>query len=337
MKSPLLAFLSLAALGLAACSRPAERKDVVSLPAVAVTTARVEAATLPRVQLVAGTVRPVDRAGIAARIMGSVTRVPAALGARVAAGDVLVELSAAEIGARLDQARANLDQVDRELARETTLVNKGASSLESVRLLEDRRRAAAAAVAEATTFASYTTLTAPFAGVITRRSVEPGDLAATGAPLLELEGTDRFRAELPVPESLPSLEVGHALRVLIEGRSVEGRLAEFSPAGDPVTRTRLARIDLPAGTAVRSGEFVRVAWPAGTEDTLLIPASALTQFGQMEQVFVAEGPQARLRLVKTGGAIGDRVRILSGLNAGESVIIAPPATLRDGQPLKLQP
>lgn len=337
MKSALLAFLSLAALGLTACSRPAERRDAAALPAVTVTTARVEAATLPRVQLVAGTVRPVDRAVIAARIMGSITRVPAALGARVAAGDLLVELSASEIGARLDQARANLDQVDRELARETTLVTKGASSMESVRLLEDRRRAAAAAVAEATTFASYTTLTAPFAGVITRRSVEPGDLAAAGAPLLELEGTDQLRAELAVPESLPSLAVGSTLRVIIDGHSVEGRLAEFSPAGDPVTRTRLAKIDLPAGTVVRSGQFVRVAWPAGEEDALLVPATALTHFGQMEQVFVAEGGRAQLRLIKTGGAIGDRVRVLAGLTAGESVVIAPPATLRDGQPLETKP
>jgi RND family efflux transporter MFP subunit len=274
---------------------------------------------------------------IAARIMGSVTRVPAALGARVAAGDVLVELSAAVIGARLDQARANLDQVDRELARENTLVTKGASSMESVRLLEDRRRAAAAAVAEATTFASYTTLTAPFAGVITRRSVEPGDLAAAGVPLLELEGTDHLRAELAVPESLPSLAVGSALRVIIDGDSVEGRLAEFSPAGDPATRTRLAKIDLPAGTVVRSGQFVRVAWPSGNEDALLVPANALTHFGQMEQVFVAENGRAQLRLIKTGGAIGDRVRVLAGLTAGESVVIAPPATLRDGQPLETKP
>jgi RND family efflux transporter MFP subunit len=209
--------------------------------------------------------------------------------------------------------------------------------MESVRLLEDRRRAAAAAVAEATTFASYTTLTAPFAGVITRRAVEPGDLAAAGAPLLELEGTDRLRAELAVPESLPSLPVGSTFRVMIDGATVEGRLAEFSPAGDPVTRTRMAKIDLPANTAVRSGQFVRVAWPAGNEEALLIPANALTHFGQMEQVFVAEGGRAQLRLVKTAGRIGDRIRVLAGLTAGESVVIAPPSTLRDGQPLETKP
>ena len=85
MKSALLAFLTLAALGLTACSRPAGRNAASTLPAVTVTTALVEAATLPRVQLVAGTVRPVDRAVIAARIMCSVTRVPTALGARVRA------------------------------------------------------------------------------------------------------------------------------------------------------------------------------------------------------------------------------------------------------------
>ncbi|GAB1490040.1 efflux RND transporter periplasmic adaptor subunit [Opitutaceae bacterium] len=337
MKPALLTFLALAGLGLAACSPPAERKSAFALPAVAVATAPVEAATLARTQPVAGTVRPVDRAVIAARVMGSVTRINAALGTRVAAGETLIELSAGEIGARLDQARAQLDQVDRELAREATLVAKGASSAESVRLLEDRRRAAAAAVAEATTLASYTTVTAPFAGIITRRLVEPGDLATTGRPLLELEGSDRLQAELAVPESLETLPPGTALSVEVDGALTSGRLTEFSPAADPTTRTRLAKVDLPAGTVIRSGQFVRVAWPAGTEDTLLVPASAVMLFGQMEQVFVAEDGRARLRLVKTGGAIGERVRILAGLSAGESVVVAPPATLRDGQPLETKP
>jgi multidrug efflux pump subunit AcrA (membrane-fusion protein) len=99
----------------------------------------------------------------------------------------------------------------------------------------------------------------------------------------------------------------------------------------------MAKIDLPANTAVRSGQFVRVAWPAGNEEALLIPANALTHFGQMEQVFVAEGGRAQLRLVKTAGRIGDRIRVLAGLTAGESVVIAPPSTLRDGQPLETKP
>ena len=79
-----------------------------------------------------------------------------------------------------------------------------------------------------------------------------------------------------------------------------------------------------------------VAGPA--RRTLLAPAAALTPFGQMERVFVAGGDgRAVLRLVRTGAASADRVEILAGLEAGERVVLAPPATLREGQPLEVQP
>ncbi len=337
MNARIFISITAAALGLTACSRSGESRSDAALPVATVATGRVTAATLDRTQPVAGTVRPVERAVIAARLMGIVSRINAPLGARVASGEVLVELSADEVGARLDQARAQLDQIDRELARETTLVSKGASSVESVRLLEDRRRAAAAAVAEATTLTSYTSIPAPFAGVITRRFVEAGDLATPGAPLLEIEGTSRLRAELAVPESLAMPPIGTGLAVDVNGTSLTGLLAEISPAADPLTRTRLAKVDLPAGSPVQSGQFIRVLWPAGRTEVLLAPASAITSFGQMEQVFVLEEGRARLRIVKTGGRHGDQVGILSGLSAGESVVLAPPATLRDGQPLETRP
>lgn len=336
MKSLAFTFIAIA-IGLSACSQPADRKTVADRPAASVLVAPVRAVATTRTQPVGGTVRPIDRATLSARVMGSVTRAPGALGTRVAANEVLVELSAGEIQARLDQTRAILDQVERELARETSLVAKGASSAESVRLLEDRRRAAAAAVAEATTLTSYTSIRAPFAGVITRRWVEAGDLATAGAPLLEFEGTDRLRAELAVPESLETLATGTELALDIDGAVGSGRLAEISPAADPTTRTRFAKVDLPAGISVRSGQFVRVLWPAGSEDSLVVPASAVVQFGQMEQVFVLEDGRARLRIIKTGGRQGDQVRILSGLTAGERVVVSPPATLRDGQPLEVRP
>lgn len=270
--------------------------------------------------------------------MGTVTRAPGALGTQVASGETVVELRAGELQARLDQAQAQLDQVERELAREVGLVAKGASSAESVRLLEDRRRASAAAVAEATTLVSYTTVKAPFNGVITRRHAEAGDLAAAGAPLLELEATDRLRAEVAVPESLELLPAGTAIAIeSAEGSTASGRLAEISPAADPTTRTRLAKIELPPAFAARSGQFIRVRWPAGQENALLIPASALTTLGQMEQVFVVADGQAQLRLVKTGGREGDQIRILSGLTSGETVVVTPPVTLRDGQPVEVRP
>ncbi len=316
----------------AGCGRPSGGpQPIVEGDPLAVKTAMVEEVVSARLQGVTATVRPVDRASLSARLMGRVAQLHVPIGASVRAGEPIITLDAGEIEARLQQARASFDQIERDLARETTLVRQGASSAEVARTLEDRRRAAAAAVREAETLASYTTVSAPFDGIVTGRHVEVGDLAVPGAPLIEIEGPSRLRAEAHVPESLPVLEVGTSVTVQLDGSVVTGQVAEFSPSADPSTRTRLAKVDLPAGAPARSGQFVRVLWPAGDHRSLLAPASAVTRFGQMERVWIVTDDRVQLRLVRTGATLGERVELLSGASAGEVVVLHPPAALRDGQ------
>jgi hypothetical protein len=70
---------------------------------------------------------------------------------------------------------------------------------------------------------------------------------------------------------------------------------------------------------------------------LLVPAAAVTMFGQMERVFMVEDGRAGLRLVKTGAVRGDRVEVLAGLADDDRIIVNPPAGLREGQPLEIRP
>lgn len=337
MKTSAVPILVLAAaFAIAGCSKPASRSPG-SAATRDVTIAPVTAVTAPRLQAVAGTVRPVERATVAARVPGRIERIHPLLGARVRAGEVLVTVQAGELAARLKQARADLAGIERELARESSLVGKGASSAESARTLEDRRQAALAAVEEAATLWSYTTVTAPFDGVVTARHREEGDLAVAGTPLLDLEGADRLRAEVQVPESLALLPLGSAVEIERTGTRLSATLAELSPAADPVTRTRLAKLTLPPGADVPSGHFVRILWPAGERRSLTVPASAVTRFGHMEQVWIASDDRARLRLVRTGEHTGDRVELLAGADEGERVILLPPAGLRDGDPIRVRP
>ena len=113
---------------------------------------------------------------------------------------------------------------------------------------------------------------------------------------------------------------------------------EFSAAADPLTRTRLAKLELPVNSSARSGQYVRVLWPLGRGPALLIPTSAVQLFGQMERVFVvtSEG-RAQLRLVKTATHSSALTRILAGLTAGETIILNPAAILRDGQSVIVSP
>lgn len=331
--SPLILALAV----FAGCSRHDPAGGATELPAVAVRTAPVVAQTRPQTRIVTGIVRPYNRATVAARVMGTVGAARLAVGQVVAAGEVLVRIDAGEIAAQLEQAQAALAQAERDYARETSLAEKGAAAAESVRFAADQMRIARARVTEAGAMAAYTKVVAPFDGVITEDFINIGDLATPGQPLFTIEGRDDLRAEVPVPESLATLPVGTAVRVELDGRSIEGRLAELSPSADAASRTRLARISLPAAAGARSGQFVRAFWPLGTETVLSAPRGALRDFGQMERVFVVVEGRAQLRIVRTGAAFGEDVQILSGLSAGETVIVNPPASLRDGQPLVLTP
>lgn len=331
----------LAVAGLNGCGRPDQPVVAASEAgaAVAVHVARVQAVKLNRTQPVAGTLRPRDYALVAPKITGTVARADFTVGQAVASGETLVTLSANEITARLAQAQSLLDSTVREQTRETGLLAQGVTPAETVRSLDDRRRTAEAAVAEAQTLQNYTRVTAPFAGVITRKLLQVGDLAQPGVPLLEIEGATGLRAEVEVPGSLALPSLGTRLRVHIAGTETTGTLEEISPAADPLTRTRLAKITLPAeATAARSGDFVRVLWHAGETSALTVPAEAISVFGQMERVFVVVASHAQLRLVKTAGLDeAGRLQINAGLEPNETVILAPPASLRDGQSVEVQP
>ena len=336
-------FLRLAGAGillaLTACKPNLKPPATAAHPAVTVSTAPVVASTEPRFQIVTGTVRPLHQAVIAARILGTVTRADLALGQRVSAGQLLVTLDAAELSARVAQAEAALAQLAADYDRERALLAKGATPAATVSTLADRRLAAEAALAETRALLSYTEIRAPFSGTIARRLVNLGDFTAPGTLLFEIAGDTELRAEVEVPANLPTPALGASLQVELPLGPANGTLAEIASSSDPVSRTRLAKIALPAGTATHSGDFARVAWPAGSNATLSIPASALTTLGQMERVFVIQYGLAQLRLVKTAGPATDptRVNIASGLDAGETVILSPASALRDGQLVSVHP
>ena len=329
----------IALLALAACSRQPPAVGESAGPALPVRTAVVALERLPLLVEAPATIRPAERASIAAKLTGTVATFSLGLGSAVAAGDILLTLNAPETEARFRQAQAQLTEAERNTDRARTLVSKGVSAPDTLREAEDRLRFAQAAAAEAEALLAYATVRAPFAGVITEKHVLVGDLAAPGVPLLVLESTQHLRAEGTVPEkAATALRPGDVVGVLLDDAAapVSGRLEEISAAADAISRSILVKVALPAGTA-RSGQFARLQVASGTSESLLVPAAAVSRFGQMERIFIVEQGRAILRLVKTGRTTGDRVEILAGLNAGEQVVLAPPAALHDGQLVTAQP
>lgn len=193
-----------------------------------------------------------------------------------------------------------------------------------------QRDAAGASSVQAATMSSYTRVRAPFDGVISARLIDPGSQAAPGTPLLTIDSASNHRVEATVDETA-TVAVSDEVIVEIGNASIRGRVAHVVPSLDPRTRTSLITIELPAGTAWRSGSYARVQVHSGDAQAIVIPAAAVVRRGQVTGVFVVEAEgKALLRLVTLGETSGDRVEILSGLRAGERIVSTATPILREG-------
>lgn len=342
MKLRLLGLITMAGVMAGCGGEPTSGGGATAEPAqVAVQTIVVSEETLPVRIETTGTVRSLDRALIASKLMGVIEELPVTLGQPVSAGDVLVRIAAADVSARVAQARTQLEAARRDLERERALQETGASTVETVRNLEDRVATSESQLREAEVMLSYSVLRSPFDGVIAQKLTNQGDLATPGTPLLEVHGVGRFEIEAAVPESLAtSVEVGTAIDVLVPASrtAFSGEVTEISSAVDVQARAVLVKISVPDEESLRSGQFARLQLPGPSRRALLVPASAITSVGQMERVFsVSPDNRAALRLVRTGPRIGDKFEILSGVDAGDRIVLSPPSALREGQPLEIRP
>ena len=222
----------------------------------------------------------------------------------------------------LDEAAAALAAGEARAAGAAARAQEASSGIE---------RAAAGRDAAVAT-ASFLRITAPFAGVVTEKLVEPGNMATPGMPLVRVEDTRAFRLDVRVDESRASrISMGAAVEVVLDGAggqaaTVTGAVSEISRALDADARTFLVKITLPDTAGLRSGAFGRARFPGGTRTALAVPASAVMTQGQVSTVFVADQGVARLRLVRVRGT-----EVQAGLAAGELVIVAPPPGLADGR------
>ena len=326
---------------LSACSRPeSPHPEGASLPslAVGVQLARLE----PHVatEEVVGTVRSKLRAMIEAKVTGRVLEYRATPGTMVTAGDLLARVEVPEIQARVDQAKATLDQAQRDFERQKQLFASSTSTRQEYDAANARVSLAKAGLSEAETMLSYARVTAPFDGVVTRKLADVGDLATPGRPLLEIEAPTALRFEADLPEAiLNRIRMGEKMRVQVASvmEPLEATVSEIAPVADPVSRTFQVKLDLPSTPALRTGQFGRVSVPVAETKLLIVPSDSVILRGQMELVFIVREGRASLRLVKTGKKITNGIEILSGLEDGEQLVVRGAAKLVDGQPVTIQP
>ena len=319
--SPTFLIAALAAcLSLTACGKR-HKAAAHEQPAATVRAQKVEAKPHVGTEEVAGTVNPKLQSVIEAKVSGRIDKMLVTPGQHVKEGELLAQLDAREVQARLDQASAVREQTDNDLKRFSDLLAKRAVTQQEFEAVQSKARVAKAAVIEAETMLGYTKITAPFDGVITRKLADVGDLALPGKPLLQMEAPNELRFDAAVPEAIiGKVALGAKLNLRVGSAGMEGVVSEIAPAADPNSRTFLVKLDLPPGPELRTGQFGRVEIPVSEISVLRVPVAAVLKRGQMELLFVVTGKRAQLRIVKTGKQIGGEIELVSGIDSGEQVV-----------------
>ncbi len=329
---------------------------------------RVKAITAPREIHLPATTQAFDSATIYARQSGYISQRRVDIGSRVKAGDLLALISAPEVDDQLTQARAQLQQMQatleqneatRALAnvtneRFTPLVRQGwetkqtgdqnrynlAAQNAAVDVAKANIQAQKAQIARLERLQSYERVTAPFDGVITQRNIDIGSLvaadAASGTPLFAIAHDNVLRVQVHVPQDVAlQLKTGMVATLDVpelSGRSFSGKIARTAIALDPNTRTLLFEADIKNPDRTLSpGLYGTVHFLVPRPSpVVIVPSSALIFDQRGMQVAAYTAGAAHLKKVRIGEDDGAEVQIAAGLEAGEELIVNPPAGIADG-------
>jgi RND family efflux transporter MFP subunit len=294
--------------------------------------------TIPLEETAVGTVQPVHRVEVASRLLARAVEVNVAAGQRVAKDDVLVRLEDTDLRARLAQcesavaqAQAALDQARTEEFRLRAAFERNAvAELEMDRAANALKGAQATlarsqqAQTEARTVLEYATIRSPISGVIVDKRVSDGDTVSPGQVVVSVLDPSHMQLVASVRESLSRrLTVGGAVSVKLDAleHAGTGTVAEIVPESESTSRTFQVKVRGPCPPGVRSGMFGRLLIPNGEETVLLVPRAAVRSVGQVDCVEVAVDGWRQRRALRLGRAMNDGIEVLSGLTAGDKVVV----------------
>lgn len=324
-----------------------------SEPVMAVEAITPQRSTWPRGLAAKGSIAAWQEAIISARLGElPLLEVRVNVGDAVRKGQLLALLQSDTVEAEVAQARAGLAEAEANeaearsnAARARQLASSGAISDQQIEQYATAQKTAMARVQSLKAKLradelrlSHTRILSPDDGVISARSATLGAVVQAGQDLFHLILNRRieWRAEMP-SEQLDQLSPGMTAELeLVGGAKITGRLRQIAPAIDPATRHGIAYVDLPVGAPARPGMFARGRILTGTAQALTVPQSAVLAQDGFSYVFEMNASnQVRQTRVTLGQQTGDRVEIVSGLDAQARIVASGVGFLGDGDLVRL--
>jgi len=319
-------------------------------PATNVETVRLKKGEIVRRVTLPGNVMAYQEATLYAKVAGYLKMIAVDKGDNVKTGDVLAEIEAPEMVADLVKEKAEAEAAAMDFRRVSEAQRK-ASDLVTPQTMDTAKAkadVARAGVQRIETLLDYAKITAPFAGVITKRWADRGALipaatsssAAKSAAVVTLMDFSTVRVDVAVPDTeAPLVKKDLPVKVTVDelpGRNFDGTITRFAYALDESTKTMATEIEIAnPDLALRPGMWANVQIDLQKKtDAQLLPAEALVTEKNKTSVFVARDGKAQKVPIKTGFDDGINVEVTGGLRPKDAVILAGKQAVTDGQPVK---
>ncbi len=285
------------------------------------------------------TVRSKQTTHVASRILAVIKSIHVKAGDTVNKGDLLIELdnrnnraNVAQSMENINSIKARLVQAESHYRRSQMLYRKESVTQAQLEQASANYNSLKAQLASARqqlqssqTTSSYSQIRAQFAARVIDRFAETGDLASPGMKLLTLYDPLSLRIDANVRESLAfTLSIGQQLETYVPAlkQTLMATIEEIVPAADPGARSFLIKAKIEHNAKLLPGLFARLKIPASQQQQILIPNAYIKQMGQLDVVWVLENNLAVRRFIRTGLKSAGHTRVISGLKAGEKLVLS---------------
>lgn len=283
----------------------------------------------------AGVAAPFQQATLSTKLMGTVTDVLVREGDRVAAGQLLARIDARDLSAKSAQVAASVTEAEairvdamaqanriRALYADSAATRAQLDAAETgLARAEAGVTGAHAAASELGAVSSYSIIRAPFAGIVTKRFVDPGAFGAPGAPLIAIQDVSTLRISASTtPDLARGLHRGQTLTALVERMPVRATIEGVVPGAAGSLYTINALVPNP-NAVLLAGSRGTLTLPTGRRRVLVAPSAAIAREGDLTGVTLRTAQGDDRRWVRLGVTLGDMVEVTAGLRSGDGIVV----------------
>jgi RND family efflux transporter MFP subunit len=287
-----------------------------------------------------GTVQGMNEAQIYSRVNGYVKKWYKDIGQSVKKGELLAKIDIPEVEKQVDEARANFNLAKKAYARWQKLREMDAVTQQEFDEKTSAYEQTHEVLKRLVDQLQFREIRAPFAGIVTKRNINVGDLVNSGntgtnLSLFTVSENAELKVYIYVPQNRADLiQEGMPVELTLAdqpGLKVSGSVSRIASAIDPLTRTMQVEIRLPKDSGLLSGYFVEVNFPIDQSKKIIVPTKTLLFTAKGVEIATVKNGLVERKTVTLGNDFGETVEVLTGIDASDELILNPPESIASGQ------